>query len=74
MFASPLRKPVQARWHAFRLDEQAVSRVILGPFKSLNQERRLESMALPVPVAIYLKFISGSRASNCIYSRVKQPT
>ena len=40
----------QASWSATRLDEQAVSIVILGPCRSKKYERRFAMMESDVPV------------------------
>lgn len=73
METSPNLRPWHARWAAVRLLEQAVSKLILGPRRSKNQLSRFESMAVPVPVAMYLRSISGSLPTMLSYSRVKHP-
>ena len=48
---SPSLKDWHARCKAYRLEEQAVSMVKLGPRRSKNQDTRFDNIALPVPVA-----------------------
>lgn len=57
---SPSLKLIQAICAATRLLEQAVSMVILGPRKSKNQDTRLLSKLVDVPVAAYCVGISKS--------------
>lgn len=45
---SPERMLWTAKWRATSDDEHAVSRLMLGPFKSKNHEIRFEIMAVPI--------------------------
>lgn len=48
IFDSPVRMLCMAKCKQTRDDEQAVSSVKLGPFRSKYQEIRLETMAVPM--------------------------
>lgn len=50
MVVSPVRKLWHPKCRAAMDDEQAVSRLILGPLKSKNHEILFDMMAEPVPV------------------------
>jgi hypothetical protein len=60
-FDSPLLRLWQARCNATRLEEHAVSKLRLGPFKLKNQESLLLNIAAPLPVPSYRGIHSGSR-------------
>ena len=49
---SPVRQLWQARCGATRLDEQAVSKLKLGPFGSNSQEIRFANDVLLVPLKV----------------------
>lgn len=59
-FESPTRRLWQARCKHAMLLEQAVSRLMLGPFKSKKWEIRFDNIAVPFPVMKYLGSVSGS--------------
>lgn len=60
MVVSPVRKLWHPKCRAAMDDEQAVSKLILGPLKSKNHDILLDIMADPVPVPWYRGRSSGS--------------
>jgi hypothetical protein len=60
---SPLRSDCTAWWTATKLEEHAVSIVMLGPCQSKKYDIRFEIMLREVPVAVYVGMELMSRCS-----------